>query len=468
MKLDNSDLSLLNRFFRCGLALLLACSFYLSFTTQDAYADVRKADIVLGETVDSRGLSLAQCASIDAEFAIVMNSDNTVFFERNSYSPAQIASITKIMTALVALENADEGTFITVSANAASVGESSASLQEGDILTFDAAMKGLMLSSGNDAALAIAESIGEVLSGGTAKGEEAQRYFVDRMNSLAQELGVTDTVFTNPHGLDDGQYASDQHSCAYDVALIAQKAMENEQFRSIVATPEDTISVKHADGSQSSITLTSTDALLSYYEGACGIKTGFTNAAGYCFAGAANRGEGDVYAIVLKSTDENMRFEDTSVLFDWYFEHMVSYPLAHSPQSTSMSLDGQSREVPLIAEVTHTDWIDKTVKATLANPDQSVDIFDLNGNINQSVEYNTITGDVEAGDKVGSITFKQRNDELITVDLLACEDVKAPDLFEGIGIWWDRLFRGFSNQPTEAESVLINETPLISTKVGAE
>lgn len=468
MKLIDVKPRPLNRAVR--LLIAFALSFALCFTcfSQTAYADVRKADIVLSETVDARGLSLAQCPSIDAEHAIVMNADGVVYFERNAYAPAQIASITKIMTALVALENAQSGTYVTVSAYAASAGESSASLQEGDILDFNDALKGLIIPSGNDAAIAIAESVGEIISGGTAKGKDAERVFVDRMNALAQEIGLTNTVFTNPHGLDDGEYSSEQHSCAFDVAIVSKKAMENDLFRSIAATPEDIINVKRADGTQSSITLTSTDAMLSYYEGACGIKTGYTDAAGYCFAGAANRGAGDVYVTVLNSTDENMRFEDTQVLLDWYYEYTVSYPLAHSPSITQMGTGGETKEVPLIAEVAHSDWIDKAVKATLADPEQSIDIFALNGNVSQSVEYNTISGNIRAGDKVGSITFKQRNDELVTVDLLACEDMNAPDLFEGMGIWWDRLFRGFSGQATEAENVLINETPLVSTKAGAE
>lgn len=127
-----------------------------------------------------------------------------------------------------------------------------------------------------------------------------------------------------------------------------------------------------------------------------------------------------------------------------------------------------STTVPIIAEVAHEGWIDKTITASLAITDQAVTIFDLNGNISQTVEYDTITGDVHVGDKVGTLTFKQRNEELVTVDLVACEEVKAPDLFEGISIWWDRFFRGFSGSAIVAESVLINQTPLISEKTVSE
>lgn len=450
------------------LALFLAITLSGAFFTDSALADVRKADIVLGESVDSRGLSVAQCPNIDSEYAIVMGADGTVYFERNSTAPAQIASVTKIMTALVAIEAATPETQIVVSQRAATVGESSAYLQTGDILTFDSALKALMLSSGNDAAIAIAESIGAILSGGSAQGIEAEQVFVDRMNEKATELGLIDSHFTNPHGLDNDGYESDQHSCARDVATISKAAMESTNFREVVAMAEATIPVTHADGTQGSTFLESTNILLGTYEGNAGIKTGHTNLAGYCFAGVTSKEGQEVYTVTLKAVDENTRFADTRALCDWVFEHSVSYSFAHSEQTTTAQIGGESRSVPVVAEVTHSDWIDKTVKATLADPDQAITIFDLSGNISQTVEYETLSGNVKAGDKVGTLTFKQRNTVLATIDMIACEDMNAPDLFEGIGIWWDRLFRGFSGQATVADNTLINETPLVSTKQGAE
>lgn len=448
------------------ILLAFSLSFSLIFASPiDAFADVRKADIVLGESVDSRGLSVAQCPTIESEYAIVMSGNGTIYFERNATSPTQIASVTKIMTAIVALENTSADTVISVSARSAAVGESSATLQEGDVLTFTDALKGLMISSGNDASIALAETIGALMSGGSAQGRDAEQVFVDAMNTKATELGLIDTYFTNPHGLDGEGYGTEMHSCALDVVTMAKYAMQNETFRSIVGTYEDTISVTGAN--PRSITLTNTNELLSYYEGEAGIKTGFTYLAGYCLASVNLRNDEEVYTVVLQCYDQGVRFNDTQVLCDWYYEHNISYSLAHSDQTAPMQYNGQAAEVPVVAEVAHSDWIDKTVKATLSDPFQAVSIFDLNGNVNQTIEYDTLSGNIEAGDKVGTITFKQRNDELITVDLIACEDVAAPDFFEGIGIWWDRLFKGFSGDQTVAENILINQTPLISNKEGA-
>lgn len=457
---SQQSLSVRARFIACILGFVLLFAGGLSFVPTSAYADVRKADVVLGQTVDARGLSVAQCPSIDAEYAVVMDAEGTVYFERNSTSPTQIASITKVMTAVVALDAVANGTValdtqVTVSADAAEVGESSAGLQEGDTMTLEAALSALLVPSGNDAAVAIAE---------TVSGSQAA--FVEAMNAKAAELGCIDTVYENPHGLDDDGFEGDQHSCASDVAKIVQYAMLNETFRNAVAGGDTTIKVMR-EGSSEDVVLESTDEFPDIYEYAIGVKTGYTSLAGYSFAGATNKEGDELYAIVINSSSEYQRFEDAKALCEWVYAHKVAYPLANSAQTTTMTLQGQTAEVPVVAEVAHTGWIDTTIKATLSDPTASVDVFDLNGNVSQTVEYDEVTGDVSVGEKLGTITFKQRNEVIATYDLIACEDVAAPDFFEGIGVWWDRLFRGFSGQSQSADSVLLNETPLVVDKTAA-
>ncbi|MCL2889480.1 MAG: D-alanyl-D-alanine carboxypeptidase, partial [Eggerthellaceae bacterium] len=393
--------------------------------------------------------------------------DGTLYFERNSLEPRAIASITKIMTAIVTLEYANSTTLIHVSYRATQVGESSANLVAGDILTLDAALKALLLSSGNDASVAIAETIGELISGGTATGAQAEAVFVDTMNAQAEKMGLLDTVFRNPHGLDDGGFEGDHHSCAVDVGNMVRYAMQNKDFRAIVATSQTSITLLRGGNSTVTLNLENTDQLLGNYEGACGVKTGFTDLAGPSFVGAANREGREFYAIVLGSSSHDQRFIDAQILLNWAFDHCIEYPLVHSSRSMEATIDGQKRNVPIVAEVAHADWIDKTVKATLRDPDQVVEIFSLNGNINQTVQYDTLRGNIKVGDKVGTITFKQRNEVLVTVDMIACEAVKAPGLFEGIGIWWDRIFRGLSGEQTVAHHVLVNQTPLVNQKGGS-
>ncbi|MDR2721780.1 MAG: hypothetical protein LBB35_02795, partial [Coriobacteriaceae bacterium] len=339
-------------FFACILALVLS----LPVGITPAFADVRKADIILGVSVDSRGLSLADCPSVDAEYAGVMAADGTLYFERNSKAATQIASITKVMTAIIVLENTDKNTLITVSERAAYTGESSAELLAGDVLTRDDTLKALLLSSGNDAAVALAEAVGYILLGGANANIEvdpwvAEQAFIDRMNERAQELGLVDTCFENPHGLDDDGFEGEQRSCALDVARMVKFAMENETFRSIVATAETDIEVIRAEGGKEKLHLESTDQMLGNFDGACGVKTGFTDLAGPCFAGAANREGEEYYAVVLDSSDADQRFVDAQILLQWIYDHQVEYPLAHSDRYVDIKKNGEVVSVPVVAEV---------------------------------------------------------------------------------------------------------------------
>lgn len=443
----------------CALAWCLVASPVL---VAPAHAEVLLADVVAGESVESRGLSVADCPSIDATHAILVDSNGTVYFERDADTQAQIASITKVMTAIVALDSADLSTEIIVSETAATVGESSADLAAGDVLTLESALTAMLVSSGNDAAEAIAETLGAQMAG-TTDEESAVAAFVEAMNAKAQQLGMTDSLFANPHGLDFDQYDADMHCSARDVATMCSYAMNNDTFRGIVSQATATIPVER-DGESTTIELTSTDQLLGVYEGACGIKTGFTAKAGECFAGAVERDGVTYVAVVLNSSSETQRFTDAQTLVDWAIEHTVDYPLAHSSETTTMSSGSASVEVPVIARVACASWIDKTVTATLSDPEASVEVFDLNGNVSQEVAFDELSGDVRAGDKVGTITFYQRNEEVASMDLVATEDVLGPGFFEGIGIWWDRLFRTFTGAPKVADSVVVNETPLIDDR----
>ncbi len=453
------------RFTACVLAFALAFGTAMA-APRKASADVRKADIVYGQTVDSRGLAVSQCPSIDAERAIVVGKDGTVYFERNADERAQIASITKIMTGVVALDAVAAGTVslqttVTVSQEAAEVGESSAGLQQGDAMTLETALKALLVPSGNDAAIAIAQTVGAAIAS-TSNSKDAVTAFVNQMNATALKVGCTDTVYENPHGLDFDEYAGKLHSTARDQAKVVAYAMTNQTFRTIVGGGSCTITVTR-DGSPAEVSLETTDGFFDINDDAIGVKTGYTELAGESFAGAVNKDGQELYAIVLDSTSEAQRFEDADELVSWVFDHQSSYTLAHSAKTAQMA----GKNVPVIATVAHLDWIDRTVEATLADPEATVQIFDLNGNVSQSVEYEQITGDVKAGQKVGTITFKQHNQVIATQDLVACKDVAAPGFIEGIGIAIDRFFRGFSGAETVAQSSLINEVSLVVDKTSS-
>ena len=460
---------------RVSLPFMLACIVVIAallsvpFQTfgNSAYADVRKADVVMGKTVEEQELSVAQCPSIDAERAILVDKNGTVYFSRNGGEPAQIASITKVMTAIVAIENAPQSTYVAVSARAAYVGESSAGLQEGDVMDFESALKALLVPSGNDAAIAIAETVGGIMmAADPSLGDDAMQVFIDAMNKKAQELGCEDTLYENPHGLDFDEWAGNVHSTAADQAKVAKCAMSYELIRTIVGGGSTSIAVTR-DGGREIIELETTDELLDMYEYAIGVKTGLTDLAGYCFMGAANKDGRELYAVVLDSADEYQRFRDSKILFEWAYEHCFELKLANSKMTTTYTVNGEKREVPVVAEVAHLDWTDKTVKATLANPDATISVFDLDGNVSQSFKFDDVHGNVKSGQKVGSVVYKQRNNVVAEQNLIAVEDVDAPGLIDGLGIWWTRFLGGFSGAPEAASSSVYNVMPIINSNVSS-
>ena len=429
---------------------------------QEAFGDVRKADVIVGSTVEERGLTVAQCPSLDAEYATLVDADGEVLFERNAETETQIASITKVMTAIVALENAKDGTFVAVSEDAATIGESSAGLQQGDVMDMDAALKALLVPSGNDAALAIAETVGgQILVSDPSMGDSPVAAFVAAMNAKAAEIGCTNTIYENPHGLDDGEFAGNLHSTAADQAKVAKCAMGNDKIREIVSGGSTTITVDR-DGSKEKVELETTDELLEMYEYTIGIKTGVTDLAGPSFMGAANKDGRELYAIILGSSDEHQRFVDCMSLFEWGFDHVCEVPLASSAQQTNATIAGSSATVPVLAEVSHGDWIDKTVKATIDDPEAKIFVFDFEGNVSQSVELDDLTGTVNAGDRVGTIQYKQKNEVVASRDLIACETVEAPNGIDAIGIAWQRFIGGFNGSPSRAESKIYNVMPIIN------
>lgn len=252
-----------------------------------------------------------QCGALSqgdssARAACVLDMETgRVLFSASMNDRLPMASTTKVMTALLAIENGDLSDPVTCSRNAFGVSGTSIYLAEGETLTLEEMLLGLMLSSGNDAAVAIAEHIG-----GSVEG------FAQMMNARAKEIGAMNTNFVNPHGLPvDGHYTT-----AYDLALIAREAMSNDTFRRIVSTQQASISW---EGRTYNRLLKNKNALLSSYAGATGVKTGFTSKAGRCLVFGAQREGMEVIGVVLNCADW---FDEAARLMDLCYE---SYDMTH-------------------------------------------------------------------------------------------------------------------------------------------
>lgn len=219
--------------------------------------------------------------SVSAKSAICLHyPTGQVLYAKNANEKLPMASTTKIMTALVALENANLSDVVTVGANAAGVEGSSMYLKEGQTLSMSDLLHGLMLSSGNDAAVAIAEHV--------AGSEEA---FCELMNQKAESLGCSNTQFRNANGLPDEAH----FTTALELARITGEALKNETFREIVSKKSVKVSGK---------ILTNHNKMLSLYEGAIGVKTGYTKKAGRTLVSAARKDGIELIAVTLNAPDD--------------------------------------------------------------------------------------------------------------------------------------------------------------------
>ncbi len=226
--------------------------------------------------------------------------------EHNPDLARPMASTTKIMTALVALENGDLDQRITVTQQAVDVGEAEVGLVVGETLTLRQLLTAMLVRSGNDSAVAIAQGIGGSVPA-----------FVRMMNDKARELGLENTHFVNPHGLDeDGHYTS-----ARDLLTMARAAMENPVFSTAVRTQ----TVRLPDAPDGTVrVVTTTNRLLGSYQGAIGVKTGYTGLAGHVLVAAAEQEGRRLYAVVMGSTDA---FADATALLDYGFAEFGVIPV---------------------------------------------------------------------------------------------------------------------------------------------
>jgi len=319
-----------------------------------------------------------------------------VLYEKDSHARRLIASITKLMTALVALESGHElEEAVTVAPEWAGVEGSSIYLRPGEEITLEALLYGLLLRSGNDAALAVAGHCG-----GTVEG------FVAQMNRKARELGMRDSSFANPNGLnEEGHYSS-----AYDMALLARACLENEELAKIVSTKSITLGTR---------TFTNHNKLLWRYEGCVGLKTGFTEKAGRTLVSAARRDGVTLICVTLNAPSD---WADHTALFDYGFANYKACRLSQAGEEIGQ-LPVEGGLVPVCPVRTAEDRT-----AALASGEAA----DVSYELTEAV----LTAPVSAGARVGEAVYYVNSTELARVPLIAgntVDDALAPK--KGIWLW---------------------------------
>ncbi len=331
---------------------------------------------------------------VSSHSACVIDIDTgRILAAKNENEKSEPASITKIMTALIALENADIKKVVTIPSAAAGVEGSSIYIKAGEKYSLEDLLYGLMLRSGNDAATAIAIDV--------AGSVDA---FVEKMNQKAQELGCTGTHFNNPHGLPDEKH----YTTAHDMALITAAALRNDTFVKIVSTKNYTA---EPDGAGETRSWQNKNKLLWQYEGAIGVKTGYTKSAGKTYVGAADRNGIRIAVVVLGAKD---MWGDAATLLDDAFASYQQVDLIKDGQSTGVTpvLEGLSSEVEGITE--------GSLSKTLTKEEQE-------RIVTKCVYQTPLYAPVAKGDIIGSMQVYLDDEMIGSVPIVAAADVAAYD-----------------------------------------
>lgn len=349
-------------------------------------------------------LLLAPCAAaatpgaddavtIAAPSAVLMErTTGTIIYEKNAHEKLTPASVTKVMTMLLVVEALEAGTLtletmVTASARAASMGGSQIWLEEGETMSVHEMLKCVAVSSANDCAVALAEHL--------AGSEEA---FVARMNERAAALGMENTCFTNCTGLlDDPRHLT----TAYDIALMSRELMSHDLIREYTTIWMDTVR-------NGEFGLSNTNRLIYHYEGATGVKTGYTSQAGHCLSASAMRDGVEFIAVVLNAPSSADRFESATALLDHAFANYTLTPLRQSEPLPPVAVDlGCAGSVQPAAE---------GAQALLTRKGS--------GELRYETELaERVTAPVTKGDELGKLRLYCGEELLAEVPLVATEDV---------------------------------------------
>lgn len=338
----------------------------------------------------------------NAKSAIMIEaSTGEILFQKNKDEKLAPASMTKMMSMLLIMEEIENGNLkwnemITTSEKASSMGGSQIFLKVGEKMTVEDLLKGVAIASGNDAVVALAERV---------SGSEEQ--FVKRMNIRAKDLGLKNTNFINATGLT----ADNHYSSAYDMSLIAKELIKHEKILEFTSTYEDYL----RKDTKSPFWLVNTNRLVRFKEGVDGLKTGFTDEAGYCLTATMKKDNMRLITIVMKEENTSKRSADTTKMLDYGFNiYMVQTIL---DEKTTI----EKKKVELGKTLT-TEIVPKE-NITILNKKS-----DDQKNITYKTNINKIIAPVKKGDKVGTIDIIEDNNIISTIDATVKEDISKANI----------------------------------------
>lgn len=356
--------------------------------------------ILLPSLVNATEVDLAK----NAKSAIIVEaSTGTILYEKNSNEKLSPASMTKMMGMLLVVENVEKGNLkwdemVTVSENASSMGGSQILLETGEKMTVSDLFKGVAVASGNDAIVALGERV--------AGTEEA---FVKMMNDRAKELGLKNTNFKNPHGLEEANH----YSSAYDMSKIALELVKHPKVLEFSGIYEDYL----RKGTKREFWLVNTNKLVRFYQGVDGLKTGYTKEAGYCLTATASKSNMRVITVVMGEPESTTRNKETTDMLNYSF-NMYSI-------EKMLSKDKKVGTIKINLGESETSDIVPVKDVNILNNKQSE-----KRNVIYDVETYKVTAPVKKGDIVGKLKVIENDKILEEIEITIPNDIKKVNIFK--------------------------------------
>ncbi len=356
--------------------------------------------ILLPSLVNATEVDLAK----NAKSAIIVEaSTGTILYEKNSNEKLSPASMTKMMGMLLVVENVEKGNLkwdemVTVSENASSMGGSQILLETGEKMTVSDLFKGVAVASGNDAIVALGERV--------AGTEEA---FVKMMNDRAKELGLKNTNFKNPHGLEEANH----YSSAYDMSKIALELVKHPKVLEFSGIYEDYL----RKGTKREFWLVNTNKLVRFYQGVDGLKTGYTKEAGYCLTATASKSNMRVITVVMGEPESTIRNKETTDMLNYSFNmYSIEKMLSKDKKVGTIKINLGEKETSDIVPVK-----DVNILNNKQNEKRNV-IYD--------VETYKVTAPVKKGDIVGKLKVIENDKILEEIEVTIPNDIKKVNIFK--------------------------------------
>lgn len=362
----------------------------------------------INKTIETASKAI-EVPKISSRNAIILDRNSkAILYGKNEKSKTKMASTTKIMTSLIVIENCNLNDIVEISAKAAGTGGSRLKINKGDKITVKDLLYGLMLRSGNDTAVALAEYVGGSIEG-----------FAVLMNEKAKELGLENTHFVTPHGLDSNEH----YTTAYELAILTDYALKNETFADIVRTKTCNISINGI-----SRTISNTNELLGNLNGVYGVKTGFTNGAGRCLVTAVKREDLDIICIVLGADTKKIRTTDSVKLIEYTYANFKNIDLQTKIEEEFNNWkninQGRINIEKGIKNVINLRLEEYDIKKyPIKNNTENQIKIEINANLN-------LVAPVEENTKIGEVTIIYDNNIISRIGILTTEKINKKGIKE--------------------------------------